>query len=571
MPLTNPTLVTRQYASTTGTLTSADQIALEDAALPSSLQGSGNVQAALGHLTGAQLDAARLTALEAKVDQLAALVPDVSTLDEWAAVYVPQRAAQVVDVADGYSLIADYRSSGNRYESSNVVYSDAGVNVVTYTGLSTSVHRSFGFRVSAPADKVLMWIVDGEERIPFVDVTAAGNYRMNNFTPATATSEVVRDRAVFNQRTSGADVLTAAGSEVSTYTLSNFPSGASETSRRLDFNIDILVNGNDTLAGDFVNIPLPAANTGEPQRTVFRNVYLGPLYGNRTTPVTIGYTLRVEGANLVIDFTLESAELDVTVRVNQVATYLSYTAPSTTPRVDDFQTLTRDGSNYVFTGANEVLITFQPHTFDNSMNAVAVAITDAGVVEGLDDVSVPTPTSGFASVEIPDDIEFRTFLFEGFLRHADLRSRIPDYATQWAYGLARLRAISEHAISEPIDLTNGSTIGGAPINPAGILPLAVVYQATAIGTAAGELASSAALPTDYASYDFVHITEIVTGEPNEWRHTVISTALLASGHVQSNDNIRIQGNSDMAWVSTTREVAIVGGAQTIYRVSLIDV
>ena len=521
---------------------------------------------------GGAVDDQRLAAVESKVATLYPLAPDVTDLTDWASIFDPERSAQAVEIADGYSLIADYRGPGTRYESAGVTYSDAGSNVVTYSGLGDNLYRTFGFKVDGPADQVLLWIVDGADRIPYVDMTTAGNFRINDYTPATTEDQTVSDRPIPQTRTAGDEILTRGSGNVSTFPMANFPAGASQTSRSVDFDVDIYVNGVDSQAGDLVNVPLPAANTAAARASITRDVYLGPLHGNRTVRVELGYTLRVSGADLLVDFSLLNAPSDVTVRIDSVYTYLSYTAPSTVARVDNFITLNDEGGAYSFSGESELLLTFHPFQNLGIMNVVPAAVT-GGTVTELNDDDTPIPAHRFASVEVPDTtalsgFEFRTFSPEHFLLHSDLSHLLSRRATQWSYGLALLRAITEHAITEPIDLAAGTTLDGAAIG-GNLAPLAV-HQATAVGTGSGELVASVALPANYTSYDFVHITDVTPGSPNVWRHAVISTALLSSGHLGANDNIRLPDSTVLSWTLGTRTISVSGGAQEIYSVTLVD-
>ena len=100
-------------------------------------------------------------------------------------------------------------------------------------------------------------------------------------------------------------------------------------------------------------------------------------------------------------------------------------------------------------------MTFQPHTFDSALAAVGAAIGATGPAAQFNDITVPTPAHEFSSIEIPDDIEFRTFVFSGFLRHSDIAHLLTQSATQWVYGLARLRPVTEHALTTAIDFTDG--------------------------------------------------------------------------------------------------------------------
>jgi len=92
-----------------------------------------------------------LRALESKMDALFPLTPDVTDLTEWADIFNPAQASQSVEIITGYSLLADYRSDSDRYESNGVTYDATGTDVVDYTGLTDDLKRIFGFQVSAIA------------------------------------------------------------------------------------------------------------------------------------------------------------------------------------------------------------------------------------------------------------------------------------------------------------------------------------------------------------------------------------------------------------------------------------
>ena len=405
-------------------------------------------------------DGARISSLEGKVAALFPLTPDVNDLTAFSDIFDPAVTVAAVNITDGYSLIADYRGAGTRYESAGVTYDDTGTNVVRYTGLGDNLFRTFGFKVNAPADQVLMWIVDGSELIPFIDMTVGGNYRINAYTPSTTEDQVVTNR-FFTLTNSGTATLSPGTGDVATWTITAFPANAVHTSRYFDVNIDILVNGTDTLAGHNQTITLPADNTAQAQQTFSSNIYLGPLYSNRTVSITMGYTLRVSGSDLLIDLTLLQAPSDVTVQFNDgTFAVLSYTAPAAVARVDNFQILNDGASNYTFTGTNELLITFHPFQQSGIMNVVPAAVNSTGTIDELNDVTTPIPEESFASVEIPDQtaltgFEFRTFSPVHYLLHSDLAHLLTRRTTQWAYGLALNTTVTDRQITEAIDFTQG--------------------------------------------------------------------------------------------------------------------
>ena len=429
---------------------SVDTLVISESNLDENLQGR-----ILNSSGSGAVDEQRLSTLESKVATLFPLTPDITDLTEWSDIFDPAQSTQAVSITDGYSLIADYRGSGTRYESAGVTYDDTGTNVVTYTGLGDNQYRTFGFKVTAPADQTLLWIVDGSDRIPYIDMTSAGNYRVNNYTPATTEDQVVTGRPVFGNRTSGVEQLTSGGNTVSTFTLENFPSNATNTERYIGFDLDIYVNGTDTQAGDLVTVSAPTDNIAQSRQTMTKDVYLGPLHGNRTVRIEFAYEFRVSGSDLLVDFRLLTAPSDVTVSITSFNTSLSYTAPATVARVDEWLILTDEAGDYTFTGENELIVTFHPHTFDNATEIVPVAVDSTGTVDQLNDATIPQPEHSFASVEIPDTIEFRTFSPEHFLLHRDLANLLANRTDQWCYGLALLRAVTEHAVSEAVDFTDG--------------------------------------------------------------------------------------------------------------------
>lgn len=517
------------------------------------------VQAKLNRTDGSsQVDEQRLTALESKMNGLFPLTPDVGDLTGISDIFDPARAAQEVDIATGYSLIADYRGASTRYESAGVTYDATGTDVVRYTGLSADLRRLFGFAVaqinevtltgtsgtanidvdgtnylatfntdltttasdfvtshatalntaditvtsnaavltftaqsttaftiaapvnasgdlagtesSATADQVLMWIVDGSELIPFVDITSSGNFRINNYTPSTTEDQVVENQSHFLTRTSGDQVLTQANSaSLSTFTLTNFPANATQKTRLLQVETDVYLSGSNTQAGHFIDITAPAENTAQSTRTVDATANLGPLYNNRNVTITLSYEFRVSGSDLLVDFRLVSAPSDVTIELDNVVTFLSYTAPAAVARVDNFVNTQDGGGDFTFSGSYEFLISFHPYDALGTMNVVPAAVSSAGTVTLLNDVTVPEPAPGFASVEIPDQtglsgFEFRTGHSDHFFNHNDLGALLPSRATQWFYGLALLRAITEYAFTAEVDFTQGIVLIGSPNN-----------------------------------------------------------------------------------------------------------
>lgn len=98
------------------------------------------------------------------------------------------------------------------------------------------------------------------------------------------------------------------------------------------------------------------------------------------------------------------------------------------------------------------------------------------------------------------------------------------------------------------------------------LNILAVHQAT--DTTAAQLETSVTLPVNYDTYDFLRVTEFVSGTPNEWRTVTIDIPLLTGGDVGLTDHIRQQGNTDLTWNSATRVIAQAQSTDTLYRVAL---
>lgn len=415
------------------------------------------------------VDELRLAALESKVAALYPLTPDVQKLIDWADLIRLKTNVETVDITHGYSLIADFRgpAASDRYESAGVTYDDTGTNVITYTGLSEDLHRAFGFKVNGPANQVLMWLVDGSTRIPYIDMTSGGNLRVNNYTTETTQGVPVQNETHFLTKTSGDDIVDTSGN-ISTFTITAFPASATAKSRSLQVGLDVYLNGSNTQAEGLVNIALPAENTAQDRQTIVHDVYLGPLYSNRTVRIELGYTLRVSGSDLLVDFTLVGAPGDISVAPSDVVTLLNYTPASTTTRTDNFVSFDDAGGTYVFAGGQEFLISFQPHHFDNAQAVVAVGRdASTGTVTQLNDLLSPQPSHGFDSVEVPDQValanfEFRTFLPDHFLVHSDLANLVPNASDKWCYGLALLREVMELAISGQVRFDSDGIIIPSP-------------------------------------------------------------------------------------------------------------
>lgn len=465
--------------------------------------------------SGTDTDSARITALENKITVLYPLSPDVDALTNWADIYEPERPVQQVVLSQGYDLVADYRGDATRYESAGVTYDATGTNVVRYTGLSESLERILGFKVNGPANQVLMWLINGAEIIPFIDMTAAGNFRINNYTQATVASQPTQETTRLLLVTGDTNIISVASLSNARFIIPDYPAGATDTSRSVSVGFDVLVNGSDTQGEHFENFDIPETQVAQDRIQRSFDIYLGPLHGNRTVSVTIDYRFVVApGPEYRIIFTLVNAPSDVTIRVQDVFMTRSYTPAATVTRTDDFEILQDAAGNYVFTGEAELLLSFHPSTVNNTMLAVPAVIDSAGTVDELNDRRVPVPAHDFTSVEIPDTValtgfEFRTARLDHYLNHDDLATLLADRAVQWFYGHARLRTIATaHAVSEPIDLAAGSTIGGSPF------AAGRVWQDSQSFTAAASVTVTLPTPSTLSSFSFIEIT---------W-HTGVGTA-----------------------------------------------
>lgn len=418
---------------------------------------SDSVQAKLNREDPASgIDRQRLQTVENKLAVLYPLTPDVHKLVEFSDIFDPDRTITGVTVTSGYTLMADFRDASTRYEQAGVTYDDTGTNVVDYTGLTNDLHRCFGFKVTAPSNKTLLTIFDGAEEIPYVDMNLAGNFRVNNYSHSRQDGEVVRNEVHFHSRTSGADLLNPGESNLSTFTLQNFPAGATETSRVLGFDIDIIATDGTEIGGHLVQINLPAANEAVARRTTRSSLSaIGVFAHYGTVNFEVSYELRVSGADLLVDFKLVSITSGFNVRINDVNTLLNYTAAATTTRTDNFVVLQDELGDYTFSGEAELLIAFHPLPDGNSMDVVPVVRESDGTVVQLNDSITVTPEGGFASVRIPDDIDFRTFLPDHFLIHRDLAHLATRANVQWVYGLALLGQVSDRQITETIDFPQG--------------------------------------------------------------------------------------------------------------------
>lgn len=490
-------------------------------------------------------DEALLQSVSSKVDTLFPLTPDVTILTDWADIYDPARASEVVTIVPGYTLLADFRgtSASDHYESAGVTYT-AGTNVSQYSGLTDDLHRCFGFRVSAAANQTLLSIGTGGSAIPFIDITSGGNLRVNNYTPARTQDEEVSNRVNLVRSPSTGTGTLAVGGAVSTYTAPGYPANTSNQSRTVGVDLEVLVSGSDTFAAGDIGFDIPDTLVAQAKRTIDHTFNLGPLRGNRRPTCTIGYEVRVSGSDLLLDLSLEQADSDITLRVNNVDFLQSYTATTTIARVDSFENFGDGAGTFTFSGDHEFLFAFHPFEEQGTMEVVPVAInTTTGATTQLNDIAVPIPGAGFTfdEVEVPDTIEFRTFLPNHFFIHSGLVTLLGDRTTQWVYALARLEETTGHAVTEAVDLNAGSTLNGTAFSRD--------ISSTAIG---GTGNSVLTLPADYTGFEVIALW--ITEDTGQSMNQQLLTRELENNATIA--NVRIAGNDTAAWNRTARTLTL---------------
>lgn len=504
-----------------------------------------------------------ISSLESKVNALFPLTPQVSKLVDLGTIYVPNQAVQVVQETAGYSNFIDYRSDSDRYESTGITYDNSGANVVDYTGLASDFHQILGFTVSGPSDKVLLWAVVGAEVIPLIDTTAGGSIRVNNFTPATTQDQVVTGRSnLVTSPTSGTGTLTVGG-PVSTYTATPYPANTTNQSRTISVDLNVALNGSDTLNGGFVNFDIPDDLTAQAKQTVTHSFYLGFPY-NRGVNATVGLTVRVSGADLLLDLSLESiSDSTATLIVQEVDVQQNYTQQVAVARVDNFVAATLDNQPYTFSNAHEFIFAVHPIVPNNGRaDFVPAAIEiSTGTISLLDD-PVATDPPDMSHLRIPDDIEFRAFLPDHYLIHNDLRALLQNRTQRFAYGLALQRTVSEHAFSQPIDLAAGSKLGGTALQISGN---SIEHESVNLTTGAGGLISSFNLPENYTNFQYVYLDIFIS---NVWYPIEVSTRLLSQTLFAGGHSIDINGTRSLNWTVGTRTLAIDDNSQIIALVAL---
>lgn len=489
-----------------------------------------------------------LTSFESRLDALFPLARDVNVLDDWARIYDPARASATVVDSDQYTLMADFRTTSDHYESTGVTYDDTGTDIVDYSGLTDGTARSFGVVAVAAANQTLLSLGNGGSVIPFIDVTAGGAVRVNNFTPARTQDQVINNHYVAGVLSTGTGTI-AVGGAASTYTIPTYPANTDEQSRSASVEFDVLVNGVDTSAGGFINIDLPNDDTAQAKRTVNHSFYLGFPTG-RTVNVTVGYEFRKVGADFFLDLTLENAPADVTLSTQAVETFQTYTATVVIARVDNWISFGTGAGAFTFSGEHEFLFEIVPIPNDANgrLEVIGAAInTSSSVVTEFNNVRISAPSPSFDEVQIPDTIEFRTFKTNHYITHSGSASLLRDRADRFVYGLAREEVVTGHAITADVDLTAGSTINGNEFSRD--------IAATAIG---GTGDSVLTLPADYTDFELLHATVVEDG--GQTMHADISTRWLDRNATIT--TVRIAGNDFGTWNEAARTLTLHETADT---------
>ena len=432
----------------------------------------------------------RLESAESRLESLSALIPDVDDLVGVADVYDPERTASSVEITRGNSLFADYRGDATRYESAEVTYDNSGTNVVRYTGLTEVQRRAFGFSVNGPSDQVLMWVLDGSTLVPFIDITAAGALRINDFTPARTENQQINPGGFFGSTPIGEGVAATGDTNLvpgdsnsrRTLIIPNFPDTATNRSRRLHIQLEAFVGGGNGIGLGFIDITLPVDNVAQPP--VQRELQGYDIINGSQLTVRIEYAVFVQSNQLRVEFRVLSASSTVnSVVLLTTVLFRSYRVNVAEPRVDNYRTFTLEGgSAFTFSGAHEFLLAFRGGDTDGRLNVSAVGLTtSSGALQLLADQDVHDLASDFGTVEVPDaaavtGYEFRTWLPTGSLNRQNLEDLIGRRSVQWVYGLARLRNATEHAFIETIDFPQGIVLTSPDlsrwlisINDAGII------------------------------------------------------------------------------------------------------
>ena len=436
----------------------------------------GDVQSKLNRQDPAsRAETAKVNANEAKIDALFPLTPDVEILTGFSDIFDPQVTVQRVDESSGNSLFIDYRGASARYESTGITYDASGTNVVRYTGLGTNDFRAFGFSVSGPSNRVLMSVLDGTDVVPYIDITAAGQLRVNDFTPAQDVDErqnpggfspndpnhppVPLGEDISGDGIGSTFLVPGDTSSRRRFPLANFPTGSTQQSRRIEVVFELQEANGQTGLARVVTLDLPAGNTAQATRVIIVSTFDSS--GARLNAV-IEYELTVQGGQLNIEFhATRSSENVASVRFHSIRLYRAYTATVAEPRVDNYRALETSGGAFNFTGAHEFLFSLAPSTQTGTLQLNAVGlITATGQIDLFLSIDVHKITAEFSTVEIPDQAAFAGFEFRSWLPdHPLSRRNIEDLlgrrTVQWVYGLARLFTMTEHAFSAQVDFPQG--------------------------------------------------------------------------------------------------------------------
>lgn len=402
----------------------------------------------------------RLNTLESKTNALYPLTPDVSELVDLSNALDTKRTIPGVDVATGYTKIADYRSDSDRYEQTGINYDSSGSSVIRYSGFSTNLHRGFGFKVSSPSDKTLMSLIEGGDLIPFVDMTAAGKYRINNYIQSSQAGHLIYEQYHNSPRVSGAVTLRNFAKNTTTISIESFPAGVTGRTRTVEFQAMARVQMQFTGRDRVVHFEIPDTDIDQSQRQIDVLIHLGSQYNNRDVTVTLGYALRNTQSGLLMDIQMINGPSDINIDVISAFTVLSYTTAAIISRTDRWVTLSDSDGEFVFSGTNELLFFCNPAN-NNSASIVPVVRFSDNSHKALNSFTIQKPHASFDDVEIPDDIEFRTFATDHAINATELESLVSRSGEKWAYGLAKLGQVGELTFTEDTTAFNSIRFSNA--------------------------------------------------------------------------------------------------------------
>lgn len=238
--------------------------------------------------------------------------------------------------------------------------------------------------------------------------------------------------------------------------------------------------------------------------------------------------------------------------------------------VDSNSALTDLGGDYVLPDSSDqwLIIEILPAPSGTGFRIVPVVVsvpsTGLPVVSELNDFDVDLTginadalgisrvTSNIANIE-----QFKVITHTDYLSHNTLADLAQHHSEdRWCWGYAQL---IEGTDVNRITLASDVQLAGDLIPTYN-----VVFQADSVSSE--DMVASVVLPTDYADYTFLHISEYDSTNA-QVRNAIINISILA--HVDSNDSVRVQGVSVLTWVAGTNTLGLSDTADEIYSAILI--